>query len=134
MVRARRTSASVILNRKALSDVGQQLAAGVGNFCASIIERAHVPDDPPIGKGLVQTGDWGVWYNGRKIGGHATKPRGLKLGAGIVGVAGYGSPIAHLLERGTVNMSARPYLMPAYLEAKGEIVTLIRDGKGGFKP
>lgn len=124
----RKTSARVIVNRAALTQFGQQLTAGVGNFCASVVERADVPDRAPYGKGLIASGGWAVYYNGRKLGGPATKPRVVRLGKGIVGIAGYGAFYAHFVEHGTTKMAAEPFLMPAWLDAEGKAVSLIREG------
>jgi hypothetical protein len=134
-VATRKTSAKVILNRQGLNALGLDLAGGMSAFVASIIERAHVPDAPPLTEGLVETGGWGVWLNGRKVAGRAQKPRRVDLGTGIVGLAGWGSPIAHFLEFGTINMAAEPFAMPALLEASHEVTALFAAGvRAGLHP
>jgi hypothetical protein len=57
----------------------------------------------------------GVWIDGRKIGGGANKPRNLRMPHGqIVMAVGFGDPLSHLHEQGTIKMPAQPFLLPAF--------------------
>lgn len=106
--KARKTSSRVVLNRAALTEVGLALADGMAVVAQAYIETANVPDAEPLGQGLVKSGDWGVWVEGRKVAGTAAKPRSAKVKPGIVALAGWGFP-ARLVETGTVDTRAQPF-------------------------
>lgn len=108
----RKVSARTVLNYKALDAISRGLADGMADLGAAIIEATQPPDATPFGKGLVTTGDWGVWAKGRKVGGTATKPRAAQLTkTGITLLVGYGFP-GRFQELGTVRQPARPFFTP----------------------
>jgi hypothetical protein len=114
---AHKVTARTILNHSALDELRRGLADGMAAIGEKVIEtaRPHVPDAPPIGKGLVETGDWGVWVDGKKVAGTATKPRREPAKDGIVLFAGYDFP-GRFLEEGTIYITPRPWVTPAVLE------------------
>lgn len=108
-----RTSARVVMNRKALSEVNLGFADGMLALAQEIVETANPPDATPFGEGLVTSGGSAAWVDGRKIGGEGAKPRGLKLNKpGITAIAGFGFP-GRFQEVGTVRQPPRPFLSPA---------------------
>lgn len=112
----RKVSARCVLNYKALDAIRKGLVDGLSDMGRATIADTHAPDDDPTGQGLVTTGDWGVWADGRKVAGTASKPRTVKTPKGaIVLVVGYGFP-GRFNELGTVHQPARPFLTPAMLE------------------
>lgn len=112
---ARKASARTVLNRKALNDIAGALADGMGMLGAAVIERADPPDAEPFGKGLVTTGDWGVWAGTKKVLGSATKPRTERLSrTGLTMLVGFGFP-GRFQEKGTINHPAQPFLTPAVM-------------------
>jgi len=114
---ARKVNARTVVNRKALDAIRGGLADGLGKLGAKIIEDTRAPDEPPLGKGLVAKGDWGVWAGSRKVGGTATKPKTVRLdrNGGITLIAGYPFP-GRFNELGTIRQPARPFFTPAVLE------------------
>jgi hypothetical protein len=74
---------------------------------------------------MADTGNFVVYAGGKKVAGDeggTGKPRGMKTPAdqAVLGVW-FASPIAHLVELGTVKMSARPFLTPALRGQLGDI-------------
>lgn len=108
-----RTSTRVVMNRQALSGVTLGLADGMLALAQRIVDTADPPDATPFGEGLVTRGGSAAWVNGRKIGGQAAKPRGLRLNKpGVTAIAGFGFP-GRFQEIGTVHQPARPFLTPS---------------------
>jgi hypothetical protein len=123
----KKTSVRVETNRAALDAAWLAVADGLLAVGEAIVDEAHPPDAPPYGQGLVNRGAAGVWVNGKKVGGEAAKPRGIRVKQyPIVGVAGFGFP-ARFQEMGTVHQPARPFLTPAANEVKGSSPATIRD-------
>lgn len=113
---ARKVNRHTILNYKTLGAIQQGLVEGLAAVGAAVIEKTTPPDAEPFGKGLVTTGDWGVWAGTRKVAGTATKPRSVRLPkTGATLIAGYGFP-GRFQELGTINQPARPFFTPAMLE------------------
>ena len=97
----------------------------MGEIVAEAAPKA--PDDPNTPTSIAKTGGHVVLNGTRKVGGTASKPRSYRdrRKGIIVGIAGFGSPLAHLHERGTVgrvqegtgrftgSLPARPFLLPA---------------------
>lgn len=113
---ARKVSVRTVANKAALTAISNGLAEGLASVGRTIIERTRPPDAEPFGKGLVTTGDWGVWAGTRKVDGTASKPKQVRLKQGVVTlVAGYGFP-GRFQELGTIRQPARPFLTPPVLE------------------
>lgn len=114
-----------VLNRQVLSAVNRGFVRGLAVLGRTVIERADPPDAPPLGEGLVETGNWVVYAGTKKVAGTAPKPRGVKLSpTGITLVGGYDFP-ARFQEEGTANQSARPFLTPALMETVDDLVPLV---------
>jgi hypothetical protein len=112
----RKVNSTTRLNRAALAEIRGTLVDGMADIGAATIAaaRPHVPDEPPFGKGLVDTGDWGVWADGKKVAGTATKPKREVPKDGITLMVGYDFP-GRFQEEGTVHNKAQPFLTPAML-------------------
>ena len=126
---ARAVSKRVKLNLAALDKLQFAVAVGVDRMMSEIIAEAapNAPDDPSTPTSIAKTGGYVVLNGTRKVGGNASKPRGYRdrRKGIIVGIAGFGSPLAHLHERGTVGriqdatgrftgaLPPRPFLLPA---------------------
>jgi hypothetical protein len=123
--KGRRMSKSVVINRAALTELGLGIADGLLEIGERAIElsRPNVPDAPPEGKGLVQSGSWVVYIDKKKVGGTATISRADKKG--IVLYAGYGFP-GRFNEIGTINQPARPFFAPAFLAAVRDITPTLK--------
>lgn len=121
--RSRRVSKSVIVNRAALTALGEGIADGLLAVGQRTLDVADVPDAPPYGVGLVKTGAYVVYIKGKKVGGNATLRRVDK--SGIVLYAGFGFP-GRFQEEGTVNQPASPFLTPAFMEATANLAPTIR--------
>lgn len=112
----RKVTARTVLNKQALNAIAQGFAEGMGALGQAIIEITTPPDAEPFGEGLVTTGDWGVWAGTKKVGGTASRPRGVKLSkTGITLIAGYGFP-GRFQELGTIHQPARPFFTPSVVE------------------
>ena len=73
---------------------------------------------------MADTGNLVVYALGKKVGGDeggTGKPRGMKTPKDqvVLGVW-FSSPISHLVELGTVKMSAQPFFTPALMENVGD--------------
>jgi len=130
-----RRAAKVVLNRAALDEVVRKAADGAFEFAKSIIDGADVPDATPFGEGLVTQGGV-IAYVDRKLvatyaknGDSVKKPRGAKLGKGIVIVGGYGFP-GRFQETGTVKQAARPFLTPEVMADLPDAEVFIKRGVG----
>lgn len=133
----RKISVRTVVNRKALTAIREAHVAALEDMGQQLLAVAKVPDDPPYGVGMIQTGTYGVWSDGRKVAGLARKPRGVRLPtSGVVMVAGYGFP-AHFLEFGTIRMRPQPFVTPAALEvvpqAKTHLSFRLRKALAGFR-
>jgi hypothetical protein len=92
--------------------------------------RPTVPDAPPFGVGLVETGAYGVWSDGSQVAGSAERPDSDVPASGIVLFAGYDAP-GRFLEEGTVHNRQEAFVTPGMLNtlpSKDEI--LAREFKG----
>lgn len=131
---ARKPSARVVLNRKALDTLHLAYAEGVEDIVRTIVETAEPPDAPPFGEGLVTRGGWLVYDGANKVAGGSLegsqpdKPRAYKVkGArGITGIAGFGFP-GRFQEAGTVHQPARPWFTPAVIRVKAVAASIMRD-------
>lgn len=110
-----RVSSVVKLNRKALSDIREAEVRALEEMGQRVIDVADPPDATPFGEGLVTTGNYGVWADGKKVAGELRKPKRLNIKQGVTLIVGYGFP-GRFQELGTVKMAANPFLTPAMLE------------------
>jgi len=111
-----KVSTRVVVNRKALTAIREGEVAGMERLALAVLATAqpNVPDAPPYGEGLVVEGDYGVWSDGRKVAGGASKPRSVRTKEGVTIVVGYPFPM-RFYEEGTIHQPARPVLTPAML-------------------
>lgn len=114
---ARKISSRTVVNRKALSAISAGFVDGLEELGRTIVERVEPPDDPATKERIV--GDYGVWANGRKVAGGASKPRAARVKEGITLIVGYPFPM-RLQELGSVHQPARPVFSPvAFAELPG---------------
>jgi hypothetical protein len=119
-----RRKARVVMNRQALDEAQLGMADALAAIGERIIADARetAPKDPVAAAArgvpmMRDTGNFVVYANGKKVAGDVGgtgKPRGMNTPAGqaVLGVW-FSSHLAHLLELGTVKMTARPFLLPA---------------------
>lgn len=109
-----------------------RLYAGMADGMIGLVERiaadasAHAPRDPEAAAArgvrmLADTARTAVFADGKLVSGTGermasrNKPRGARTPAGqVVAFVMFDSPLAHLVELGTVKMAARPFLLPAF--------------------
>ena len=122
-----RRGAQMVWNKAQIDALQMGMADGLiaigGQIIAdavSTMKPGHL-DAPPYGEGLIASGYSSVWALGKLVSGSAevaaskNKPRGLKVPVDqVVMIAAFSNPVAHLQELGTVNMPARPFLIPAF--------------------
>lgn len=129
----RKPSKRVKLNLAALDRLQFAVAVGVGHIVEETLDiaRPRIPDDPATPSSIAKTEGWLVLNGSRKVAGTGSKPRGFdtRRKGIIAGIAGYGSPLSHLHERGTVGRvqestgrftgatPASPFLLPAVTQA-----------------
>lgn len=106
---ARRITSTTRVNRRALSAVREGIVAGMEDIGQRILALGvgKIPDATPFGEGLVTTGDYGVWADGKKVAGTARKPRGAKVARGVTLIVGYGFP-GRFQSLGTVDIAPNP--------------------------
>lgn len=118
-----RRGAQVVMNKAALDAAQLGIADGAIELSNVILAdaTANAPDAPPYGAGLVESGAATVWALGKLISGDVNraasknKPRGAKTPKDqVVMFVAFRATHAHLLELGTVNMAAHPFLLPAF--------------------
>lgn len=135
---ARKPSARVVLNRKALTAIGEAVADGFMELGRTIVEVAsdRAPDSPldpyPTGEGLPKQGGVIVYLHGKKVDGWSTRGtqpridrRTADTKAGITAVVGFGFP-GRLAETGTVDTPAQPFLTPTAHEVAPHAADIIR--------
>jgi len=116
-----RRQAKVTLNHAALDALTMGIADGLADLGDAIIADAssNAPRDPDIAakRGVPMmkgTGHWGVFVDGKQVSGEPGKPKGLTVVAGqVVLWVGFGSPLSHFAERGTIKEPPHPFLLPA---------------------
>lgn len=124
-----KTQARVVMNRQAMDALDLAVADALANLAREVLQDAkrRVPVDTG---NLRDSGDWAVFNGARKVAGTGSKPRALRTSRGVISaVVGFGSPLAHLIERGTALRAnetpsrstgrgpAIPFLLPAAQEA-----------------
>jgi hypothetical protein len=112
----RKVNSTTRLNRAALDAIRGGFVDSMGDIGARVVEIAkpHIPDAEPFGQGLVTTGDWAVWADGKKVAGTAAKPKRAIVKKALVLIVEWGFP-GRFQELGTVNMAASPFATPAML-------------------
>jgi len=117
-------AARIVMNRAALDELEGGMADGLLNLGLRIIlqAEARAPRDPEAAAArgvpmMADTGGVQVWARGKRVGGVWEKrpPRASAPKDQVVMFVGFGAPIAHLVELGTIKMSARPFLTPAVM-------------------
>lgn len=115
----------VVLNRKAFALIDLAIADGLFAVAERVLEVVRPPDAPPHGQGLVEGGGAVAYLGSKKVNGttiggkQIKKPRGLRAGLGEAVIAvGFGFP-ARLVELGTVDTHAEPFLTPAVMQVVG---------------
>ncbi len=115
----RKTNVRTVVNRQALTDIRAKEVDAMEALGQRFLEVVRPPDAPPLGQGLVQTGDWGVWADGKKVAGTAPKPRSVRVKQyGVILIAGFGFP-ARFNEIGTIRQPPRPFVTPAFQSTIG---------------
>lgn len=129
--------ARVVMNRAALDELQLGMADGLLEVGRRIIAEARdrAPRDPAIAEArgvpmMADTGNLVVYALGKKVGGDeggTGKPRGMKTpkDQAVLGVW-FSSPIAHLVELGTVKMRAQPFLTPTLADNLGDVGPYVR--------
>lgn len=126
-------------NRAALDELEGGMADGLLNMGLRIAldAAAHAPKDPEAAAArgvpmLKDTGFVQVWAKGKRVGGVWQKrPKGGAVPPDqVVLFVGFNSPIAHLLELGTVKMNARPFLLPAFNRAISGLESVVVPAMG----
>lgn len=128
-----RTSARVVLNRKALNDLGMAVGKGLEDFARLVVIDADPPDATPYGEGLVTQGGWLAYFRNKKIGGGSLtgrqpkKPRGWRVSNNdsIEAIAGFGFP-GRFQETGTVHHPAQPFLWPSFRRLEDQLPLFLR--------
>jgi hypothetical protein len=110
---ARKISAKTVLNRKALTTIRAAFVDGMEQVGKDLISRTDPLDDPETREQIV--GDWGIWVDGKKVAGTATKPRSARVKSGITLLAGFPFPM-RFGEMGTIHQPARPRFSPTLNE------------------
>ena len=149
---ARAVSKRVKLNLAALDQLQFAVAVGMERLALEIVEEAAPKAPDSTGRGTIaKTGGHVVLNGSRKVGGTASKPRSFDTRRrGIISaVAGFGSPLAHLHERGTVGrtqdesgrftgvLPPRPFLLPAtthVVKSMGPVIGAAIKEAGFSKP
>lgn len=123
---ARKESIRVVTNREALNAIDRGIARGQAKIGADFVERARGRIHSVTHR-LEKSGGYLVLVNGRKVFGDAQKPKGTPS-RGIVLVAGFGSPVGHLLEYGTEKMRPRPFATPTLDELAPRFAEYVKAG------
>lgn len=130
-MKVRSPTKRVILNRKAFDAIKLGEADGAQAIGERIIARAEpsVPDRPPFGKGLVETGAVATYLDGKLVAGRG-RPGGSSIPKnGVVTHFGFGFP-GDFLERGTVYITPRPFLTPAAVAEVPDAGPLVAESIG----
>jgi hypothetical protein len=104
-----KVSSRTVINRKALTTIRAAFVDGMEQVGKDLIGLTDPLDDPTTKHRIV--GDWGVWVDGRKVAGTATKPRAASVKSGITLLAGFPFPM-RFGELGTIRQPARPRFSP----------------------
>jgi len=113
----------IVMHRESLDALQLGIADGMLEMGNGILADAvaHAPRDPvaAAARGVPEMADTGgvqIWALGKRAGGiWEKKPRGARIPKDeVVMIVGFGSPIAHFAEEGTIKEVARPFLLPAF--------------------
>lgn len=122
----RKGKVRVELNRRELRRMGKVHERGTEGFCRAVLATARVPDAPPYGQGLIETGDYVVRRGRDRVAGSGDDEGRLSGGRGVNAAVGWGFP-AHFLEFGTIKMRPHPFITPAALEVEPRKDAYLRD-------
>ena len=123
---ARKVRSRTVINRRALDAVTSGWVFGFEDLAKFTLESTRPPDAPPIGQGLVTSGDWVIYAKGKKVAGTGKKPRGLKVRREYVVMAlGWGFP-ARFNEAGTIRQPARPFATPPWMSMTQRMANTLR--------
>lgn len=126
--------ALVVMNRQALDAAVLGIADGLYEIGLNIAADAvsNTPRDPVAAakRGapmMADTSGVGVWVSGLRVAGQGNAPGSLATPRGeTVMAVGFGSPLFHFMELGTVKEIARPIMVPAFNRGiKGAAETVI---------
>lgn len=120
---ARKVNARTVVNRQALTAIRAGEVNGMEALGQAIVARVHPPDDPAT-KARIPV-DYGVWADGRKVAGGASKPHGTAIKQGVTLVVGVGFP-GRFNEIGTSHQPARPFFTPEVLAELPETGNYLR--------
>lgn len=121
---------AVVVNRGVFDQIVLGYADGLHAVGLRILERAKptVPDRPPIGRGLVQSGSVVTFANRKRVAeaGPLTRmrPDGLPPRGAVATVVGYGFP-GLLVELGTSHSAPEPFVTPAFGAELGDAAEVV---------
>ncbi len=126
-------SARVVINRKAMDQVTLAVADGAHAVGLEYLKVARVPDAPPYGEGLSQSGGTVTYVGAKKIAGFGVngrqpaKPRAMRVSGTdtIQMAAGWGFP-ARLVAFGTVDTPAHGWAHQALTAIEPRIPSIIK--------
>lgn len=131
---ARKPSSRLIINRAAMSKVGRGIANGMAEVGRTILETADVPDAPPYGQGLVDTGGYVVYHGSKKVDGFGMdgkqpkKPRAAKVRGtdqAVTLFVGWGFP-GRFVDHGTIDTPATGFGTKAVNRVAPHIGDIVR--------
>jgi hypothetical protein len=133
----RKPSVRVVLNRSRLTPDALGLVDGFSEVGKTIIETADPPDATPHGEGLVTSGGYLVYADGKKVdgwhqrGGQPKAPRKAQVSktTGVTLIVGWGFP-ARFQEFGVVHHGPQPFATPA----RDQVAPAIPDIVSQFTP
>ncbi len=131
-----RGKAKAILNRDALHQMDLGMAKALELLAFEVLGKVDPPDAAPFGEGLVESGAYLTYVDGRRVGGDADKkPKAMKVrGRGVVVGVGFGFP-GRFVEVGTVRQPPRPFLTPVVMDVvgdRGAVEGAMRSAMGDF--
>lgn len=106
---ARKIPVRVVVNRRAITAAREGFVAGMEDIGQRVLAlgEGKIPDATPFGEGLVTTSDYGIWVDGKKVAGGATKPRRVVAKQGVTLIVGYGFP-GRFQSLGTTEIAPNP--------------------------
>lgn len=114
-----------VVNQRQIRRMERAHEQGMADIGRAVLDAAVVPDAPPYGKGLVETGAFIVVRGGDEVAGTAELPRSVDPGRGVTLAVGYDFP-GRFLEGGTIKMAAQPFVTPAVLSVLPRKAAIMR--------
>jgi hypothetical protein len=123
----RKVNSTTRLNRAALDAIRGGFVDSMSDIGARVVEIAkpNIPDAEPFGQGLVTTGDWAVWSDGKKVAGTGAKPKRAIVKQAIVLIVEWGFP-GRFQVFGTVNMPSNDFATQPMLEVLPDAARYIK--------